>query len=68
MEDKIRLKTMASLLKYMVGRAEELNNVVEFYYVKSRDSYMSTDDMLAYNTATARLNELGKMLDFIQGK
>lgn len=68
MPEEIRLRSVGALLEYMTKRATDLNSVIEFYYNKARDSYMTNDDYMAYQLAVARIRELEDLLNFMEGK
>lgn len=65
----MKKRTMAEVLKYLKLRSQTLGSIIQYYEALERDrGFMKTDDMVSYQVATSQLNELERLVTFIEGK
>lgn len=62
-------KDLSDILKYVTWRVQTLGNIIDYYEKLERDrGFMKIDDEIAYQIACSQMNELERMVDFIEGK
>ena len=65
----MKKRTMKDVLNYLKLRSQTLGSIVEYYETLERDrGFMKTDDMVSYQVAVSQLNELERLVSFIEGK
>ena len=65
----MKKRTMKDVLNYLKLRSQTLGCIVEYYETLERDrGFMKTDDMVSYQVAVSQLNELERLVSFIEGK
>lgn len=65
----MKKRTMTEVLKYLKLRSQTLGSIIQYYESLERDrGFMKTDDMVSYQIATSQLNELERLVTFIEGK
>lgn len=65
----MKKRTMKDVLNYLKLRSQTLGSIVEYYETLERDrGFMKTDDMVSYQVAASQLNELERLVSFIEGK
>ena len=61
------MKQSKAILQYLRERTEVLGNIIGYYEALERDrGFMKTDDMLSYSIAQSQLNELERLVTFIE--
>lgn len=61
------MKQTKSILQYLKKRVKVLGEIVGYYETLERDrGFMKTDDMLSYSIAQSQLNELERLVSFIE--
>lgn len=65
----MKRRTVKELLNYLKLRSQTLGSIVQYYESLERDrGFMKTDDMVSYQIAVSQLNELERLVSFIEGK
>lgn len=65
----MRKRTMKEVLHYLKLRSQTLGSIVQYYEALERDrGFMKTDDEVSYQIACSQLNELERLVTFIEGK
>ena len=63
------MKKSKAIITYLKDRALSLSNVIEYYESMERDKgYLTIDQRYSYDLAITRLNEIERLVDFIEGK
>lgn len=61
------MKSNKAILKYLKERAKDLGTHLGYYEALERDNgFMSLDQQTSYNIAVSRLNEIEKLVSFIE--
>ena len=61
------MKSNRSILNYLKRRASTLQAIIEYYETLERDrGFMKSDDMLSYSIAQAQMNEIERLVDYIE--
>lgn len=61
------MKTSKAIIQYLKKRVKVLGEIVGYYENLERDrGFMKTDDMLSYSIAQSQLNELERLVSFIE--
>ena len=61
------MKSNKAILRYLKDRTEELGSYVGYYEALERDrGYMTIDQQTSYSLALSRLNEIEKLVRFIE--
>ena len=61
------MKSNKAILQYLKERTEELGTHAGYYEALERDrGYMTIDQQTSYNLAISRLNEIEKLVRFIE--
>lgn len=63
----MKQKNKSDILKYLKQRVKTLGEIVGYYEELERNrGFMKTDDMLSYSIAQSQLNELERLVSFIE--
>lgn len=60
-------RTVGDVLKHVRLRCMVLGNIIENYDRKERDSYLTLDEKKSYEIARSQMNELERLVSFIEG-
>lgn len=61
-------KDLSDILKYVRVRVQTLKNIIDYYEKLERDQgFMKTDDQISFQIACSQMNELERLVDFIEG-
>ena len=65
----MKKRTITEVLKYLKLRSQTLGHIIQYYEALERDrGFMKSDDMVSYQIAVSQLNELERLVSFIEGK
>ena len=60
-------RTVGDVLKHVRLRCEVLGDIIEYYDQKERDWYLTIDEKKSYEIAKSQMNELERLVSFIEG-